>query len=57
MILDSRIRRDGQSTPESVRGGYDGAKRRKGSKFSGSGYARPSAGLHVRRPMNRTAHR
>jgi transposase len=33
MILDSRIRRDGQSTPESgARGGYDGAKRRKGSK-------------------------
>jgi transposase len=32
-ILDSRIRRGGQSTPESgARAGYDGAKRRKGSK-------------------------
>jgi hypothetical protein len=33
MILDSRIRRGGQSTPESgARGGYDGAGRRKGPK-------------------------
>jgi len=33
MILDSRIRRGGPSTPESgARAGYDGVKRRKGSK-------------------------
>ena len=33
VCIDSRIRRGGQSTPESgARAGYDGAKRRKGSK-------------------------